>query len=342
MNPADAGVTMLATNPNGVWQLQRDEKGAWSSNQSLAGKAVTCVAVDPNDRQVIYAGTHGTGVLRTEDGGRTWRQAGMSGLIIKSLAVSPHAVGTVYAGTKPANVYVSRNGGETWDQLTGFSKVRRWFWYSPAEPPDTRPYVMGLAVSPTRPGVIFAGIEAGGVVRSVDDGHTWHGHCRGADRDCHDLTFHATDGDWVYQAGGGGPAYSRDGGETWQGPRRGLHGRYSSACAADPTEPEVWYASVAPLVVLPRFWKMPRAHYPGDAHGGIYRHNGTDGWRRLTGGLPQPLDFTAYALVTDRDAPGHLYAGLGNGEVWHSADHGDAWIRLPVTVPGGIRTMKLA
>src|SRR5690606_17220926 len=95
-------------------------------------------------------------------------------------------------------------------------RVRRWFWYSPAEPPDTRPYVMGLAVSPTTPGVIVAGIEAGGLVRSVDDGRTWRGHCRGADRDCHDLTFNPNAGNWLYQAGGGGPAYSTDAGQSWR------------------------------------------------------------------------------------------------------------------------------
>ena len=37
----------------------------------------------------------------------------------------------------------------------------------------------------------------------------------------------------------------------------------------------------------------------------------------------------AYALVTDPNAPGHLYAGLSNGDVWHTADCGDSWQQLP-------------
>jgi len=46
-----------------------------------------------------------------------------------------------------------------------------------------------------------------------------------------------------------------------------------------------------------------------------------------------------YALLTDPDAPGHLYAGLSNGNVWHSADYGDAWQKLPFNLKGIHRTM---
>ena len=50
------------------------------------------------------------------------------------------------------------------------------------------------------------------------------------------------------------------------------------------------------------------------------------------GGLPQPLNHMPYALLTDPAAPGHLYAGLSHGEVWHTADHGDTWQMLPLNL----------
>ena len=62
-------------------------------------------------------------------------------------------------------------------------------------------------------------------------------------------------------------------------------------------------------------------------------------WERLGGGLPQPLDYMAYALVTDPGAAGHLYAGLASGHVWHSADYGDSWQRLPFQFDGIQRAM---
>ena len=49
----------------------------------------------------------------------------------------------------------------------------------------------------------------------------------------------------------------------------------------------------------------------------------------LAGGLPQPLNYMAYALITDPESPGHIYSGLSNGEVWHSDDYGDHWNSMP-------------
>ena len=84
---------------------------------------------------------------------------------------------------------------------------------------------------------------------------------------------------------------------------------------------------------------MPAAHIDGKASAFIFRKIGADRWQSLGGGLPQPLDYMAYALLTDPDAPGHLYAGLSNGDVWHSADYGDAWQQLPFNLDGIHRTL---
>ena len=172
----------------------------------------------------------------------------------------------------------------------------------------------------------MAGIEFGAVLRSRDSGSNWTGHCRGALRDPHSLAFHPADGAWVYEGGDGGGALSRDAGQTWTRVRAGLDRRYGWAVAADPARPEIWYLSAAPGPV--------HAHRGHDAGAGIYRSRDGGAWERLGGGLPQPLDTLPYALVTPPAAPGHLYAGLGGGEIWHSPDHGDTWTWLPLTLPG--------
>jgi photosystem II stability/assembly factor-like uncharacterized protein len=193
--------------------------------------------------------------------------------------------------------------------------------------------VQAIALSPTDPEVMLVGIEFGAVVRSTDGGKTWAGHRKGALRDCHSLTFHAVDGDWAYEAGGtgGGAAVSRDGGETWRQPRAGLDRHYSWAVAADPARPGVWYVSVSP--------GPGKAHSAGNAQAYIFRSSGGAAWQRLGGGLPQPLDHMAYALLTDPAAPGHLYAGLSNGDVWGSTDHGDTWRKLSFNLGGIHRTL---
>jgi hypothetical protein len=62
-------------------------------------------------------------------------------------------------------------------------------------------------------------------------------------------------------------------------------------------------------------------------------------WEKLKEGLPQPLNYMAYALLTDPHAPGHLYAGMSNGEIWHTADYGDIWHQLPLNLGGIHRTL---
>ena len=319
---------LLATTEHGLARAECNADGDWSVAFLLEGEPVRCLASVSQSPGIIYAGTHGHGVLRSEDRGRTWQPAGMAGQIVKSLAASPHDPEVLYAGTKPAWVFVTRDGGASWTELEGFRGIRGYrFWRSPAEPPDWRAYVSNIAISPTDPEVLVAGIEFGAVVRSEDGGRTWSNHRKGAIRDCHTLLFHPSNGDWVYEAGASlvGAALSRDGGLSWRQPKRGLRHHYGWACAADPERPEVWYLSAGPMG-----WKgTPQAHKDGEANAAIYRSAGGAAWERLNGGLPQPMTHLAYALVTDPGAPGHLYAGLSNGEVWHTADYGDSWAKLP-------------
>lgn len=331
-----AETTFLAATGRGLVRASRNGD-RWSVENLLPGTNVRCLVSDPLNPRIVHAGTRGRGVLRSDDGGRAWRPAGLDRKIVTSLAVSRADPNTLYAGTKPALLHASRDGGATWTELESFRRIRsRWFWFSPADPPGYSAYVQALTVSPADPNLILAGIELGAVVRSTDGGRSWSGHRPGAMRDCHSLTFHVSDGRWAYQGGAGfrarGAAISRNAGETWSAPKEGLDRGYGWAVAADPARPEIWYVSVSPSP-----WK---AHVPGRAEAYIFRSVGGASWDRLGGGLPQPLDHMPFALVTDRAAPGHLYAGLGNGDIWFSADYGDRWEQLPIHLDA-LRTLVL-
>lgn len=316
----------LATTGTGVARAA-SLNGQWEVETALAGETITCLAPDPLNRAIIYAGTQGSGVLRSDDAGRTWHPAGLAGQVVKALAPSPTEPGVVYAGTKPALVFVSRDGGEHWAELPAFRRMRAFWWFSPAEAPYSA-YVQAIALSPVDPLRLVVGIEAGALLRSTDGGQSWEGHRPGALRDCHSLTFHARNKDWVYEGGGsgGGVACSRDGGHTWRQPRGGLDRHYGWAVAADPAQPEVWYVSLSPGAF--------QAHGTGSAQAYIFRSAGGAPWQKLGGGLPLPLAHMPYALLTDPAAPGYLAAGLSNGDIWQSTDHGDHWSKLPVNLGG--------
>jgi hypothetical protein len=318
--------TFFSATGNGIARATSGHDGGWAVEVLLAGHDVRCLAADPLDPAVLYAGTQGEGVFRSADRGETWAFAGLSGQTVKALAASPHERGVVYAGTRPAFLYLSRDSGQTWAELPGFRRIpNRWWWFSPAEPPF-QAYVNAIALSPSDPNAVLAGIEFGAVVRSEDGGQTWSAHRPGALRDCHSLKFHAADGDWAYEGGGtgAGAAFSRDGGRTWRQPKDGLARHYGVACAADPANPAVWYVSVAP---------GPDKAYGENAEAYLYRATGERDWQAI-GWEPHPMKRMPIALVTDPAAPGHLYAGLTNGDVWHSPGYGDSWAKMPFNLQG--------
>jgi photosystem II stability/assembly factor-like uncharacterized protein len=291
-----------------------DEAGGdWTAGLSLQGSGPQCLAVDPADPDTVYAGLRNGGVRRTADGARTWVDCRLPEPGVFSLAVSA-ADGAVYAGTEPSALYRSDDRGETWRELEGLLELpSRPTWSFPPRPWTS--HVRWIAPNPHDADLILVGIELGGLMRSADGGATWQDHRPGAQRDVHSLTWHPIAGGRAYEAGGGGAAWSEDAGETWQPADQGRDRDYTWSVAVDPLDPELWYvsASTGPHA----------AHGRGDPHARVYRWERRDGeWQALAGGLPDPLPAMAYALVA---ADGRLFAGLADGQIWESADHGDAW-----------------
>jgi photosystem II stability/assembly factor-like uncharacterized protein len=157
-------------------------------------------------------------------------------------------------------------------------------------------------------------------MRSEDCGETWSDHPVGAQKDVHALAWHPTSIGRVYEAGGGGAAWSRDGGRSWQPADIGRDRHYTWGLAVDTGDPDEWYVSANPSARL--------AHYgPDSANACIYRWRGDGPWQPLQGGLPQPLDSFPYALAVDGLS---LFAGLGDGRIYRSDDRGDHWEQLNV------------
>jgi len=164
--------TFLATTGHGLARATPGQGDEWQVEFLLTEQDMRCLAADPLHPEIIYAGTQGNGVLRSNDRGKTWRSAGLAGQIVKALAISRTQPSTVYAGTEPALLFVSRDDGASWTELPSFRRIPgRRFWFSPAEKPGAA-YVQAIALSPTDPQTILVGIEAGAVVSSCDGGQT--------------------------------------------------------------------------------------------------------------------------------------------------------------------------
>jgi photosystem II stability/assembly factor-like uncharacterized protein len=307
---------LYAATGDGIIRFDSDD-GGWIAERLLDGTGAQCLAVDPRDAETLYAGLREGGVRRTRDGGRTWVDCALPEPGVFSLAVSA-ADGAVYAGTEPSRLFRSDDHGEHWRELDALLELpSRPTWRFPPRPWTS--HVRWIAPSPHDAELILLGIELGGLMRSTDRGASWEDHRPGAQRDVHSLAWHPRVRGRAYEAGGGGAAFSDDGGESWHAADEGRDRHYTWSVAVDPEDPELWYvsASTGPFA----------AHGGGDPQARIYRRRGAEPWRALAAGLPEPLPAMPYALVA---ADGRLFAGLADGQIWESRDGGDSWAIVDV------------
>jgi photosystem II stability/assembly factor-like uncharacterized protein len=305
---------LYAATGDGIARLD-EVGGAWTAALSLPGSGAQCLAVDPADRETLYAGLREGGVRRSADGGRAWIDCELPEPAVFSLAVSA-ADGAVYAGTEPSRLFRSDDRGESWSDLEALLELHSQpRWSFPPRPWTS--HVRWIAPSPHDAGLLLVGIELGGLMRSTDGGVSWQDHRPGAQLDVHSLAWHPHVPGRAYEAGGGGAAFSTDAGETWQPADEGRDRNYTWSVTVDPDDPDCWYlsASTGPFA----------AHGGGDPQARIYRRRDGRPWEPLAGGLPDPLPAMPYALLATE---GRLFAGLADGQIWESADGGDRWAAL--------------
>ena len=301
---------LYASTGDGIARLD-ENNGAWTVMLSLQGSGAQCLAADPADPEVVYAGLREAGVRRTSDGGHSWVDCELPAPGVFSVAVSP-VDGTVYAGTEPSALFRSDDRGETWRELTALLELpSRPTWSFPPRPWTS--HVRWIAPNPHDADLLLVGIELGGLMRSTDGGASWQDHRPGAQPDVHSLAWHSRVEGRAYEAGGGGAAWSKDGGETWRAADAGRDRHYAWAVAAEPDDPDAWYvsASTGPFA----------AHGGGDPDACLYAWRG-NAWCKLAGGLPAPLPAMPYALVA---AAGRVFAALADGQLWESSDRGETW-----------------
>ena len=269
-----------------------------------------CVAVDARNRERVLVGARGGGVFESEDGGASWRDAELPATDVFSVAYSS-ADGAAYAGCEPSALWVRRDGG--WEELAYLRELPSApTWSFPPRPWTS--HVRWIAPSPHDAKVVLAGIELGGLMRTTDGGETWQDHRPGAQPDVHSLAWHPTEPGRAYESGGGGSAWSRDNGETWEPADDGRDRRYTWALAVDPADPDCWFVSAAPGPF--------QAHGSGPARAALYRWSAAGPWEELDLGLPRPLEAMPYALAATDEG---LVAALRDGRLFESVDQGDSW-----------------
>ncbi len=201
------------------------------------GGRITCMAVDPRDDDVVYAGAAEGGVLRSVDAGQHWTPLfdHMPSLSIGAMVLDPSNADRIYVGTGEVNpgggsvayggtgLYRSDDQGATWISL-GLEETGS---------------IGRIVVDPSDPNRIFVAAnghhwqtsQERGVYRSTDGGDSWERVLFTADdTGCIDIIMRADNPDvliaamWqhlrqptAYSYGGSNCAVYRstDGGDNW-------------------------------------------------------------------------------------------------------------------------------
>ncbi len=136
IDPQNPAVMWSGGVSGGLWKTT-DAGARWEPiGDVLANIAVNSLAIDPRDRNVLYAGTgegyfreevrgtglplRGNGIFVTRDGGTSWTQLestrGQDFLWVNDLAVSRQDSQRLYAATR-TGVWRSTNAGATWSRV---------------------------------------------------------------------------------------------------------------------------------------------------------------------------------------------------------------------------------
>ena len=192
-----ARVLVLVGTRKGAWIYHGDpSRRTWRADgPHLLGNIVHHLVLDPRDGKTILMATRtghlGPTVFRSQDLGRTWKEAtrppafpkapeGQKGRVVDHVFwLTPgHASepGVWYGGTSPQGLFRSEDDGSTWEPVSGFNDHPRFAGWVGSEQDGTPdgPKLHSVLVDPRDPTHLYIGMSSGGVHESTDGGRTWN------------------------------------------------------------------------------------------------------------------------------------------------------------------------
>ncbi len=269
--PGDRNTYYFGATGGGVWKTTDGGRSWKSVSDGTYGGSIGAVAVSEWDPNVVYVGggevtvrgnvSHGDGVWKSTDAGKTWKHSGLTdSRHIPRIRIHPKNPDLVYAAVlghlfgpnEMRGVYRSKDGGAHWDRVLYV---------------NDKVGAVDLVMDPVNPRVLYASmwnvrrtpysLESGGpgsgLWKSTDGGDTWNelsfntGFPKGI-LGIIGVTVSPSNPENLYaliEAKEGGVYRSRDGGKTWAktSGHSDLRQRawYYSRIFADPKDEEVVY-----------------------------------------------------------------------------------------------------
>ncbi len=311
----------------------------WENVGPGGGGAMTQIAIDPQNENIVYVGTDLAGIFKSTDGGQSfvYKTIGLSNLVVQQIVIDRVSPNILYVGTE-GGIYKSTDYGETWVlKRNGFPPISSGHLSAP---------VKGICIDPNDHNTIYAGIgeahgnryiyyssgyQLGTIYKSTDQGENWFIVNTGANNiDTGAVTLEigvcADSSNIIFATTTRGLYKSTDGGVNWFKKTSGIPHDDVRGLAVHPTNPDIIYITViTPGGVEP--WQ-----------GGVYKSTDRgETWVAKNAGLKHRNDgpnwFTSnypYVFVYKQN-PDILYTGdwaYGPYGPQKSTDGGETWVGL--------------
>jgi len=289
------GVALMASLGLG---LSLDE-ARWVQTEGPAGASISCVAVDRDNPNVVYAAVDQGGIFRSTDGGATWRVSydGI-GEWIADIVSTPHGV---FASCNHFGLLHSPDRGGSWDLIRVVGNRR----------------ITGVHYG-VHGEVLLAKSEWGRIYASEDGGRMWRDATGNLPQN--EIATMAVSGPGEYWAAVGrgepnGLYRTTDGGASWT--RSTLPG------IEDASVRQMLVAEDDPDLILVGFHNVHNEGRPEHVSYSWISRDGGETWVHHWGGFDPDNGWWPLAQGTD----GTLYVNNAN-QIYASSDRGRSWRNL--------------
>jgi len=298
-NPSRPNEFWMGTTGGGVFKSINDGQSWAPVTDKYFGGTIGAIAVSASSPDVVYVGggeypirgnvSHGDGVWKTADGGKTWSFMGLGETRqIADIVVNPTnpdlvyvgALGHVWAPNPERGVFRSRDGGKTWEKIL-FRNDSTGVVDLVMDPANPSVLYAGLWQTGRTPWLLSSGGKGSGMFKTTDGGDHWTEITRNPglpEGIWGNIGITVSGGNsnrvWAnIEADSGGVFRSDDAGATWQRTNndRNLRQRawYYTKIHADSKDTNVVYVNNVSFMKSTdggKTFRAVRGMYHGDSH----------------------------------------------------------------------------